>query len=349
MPVKVLVVDDSALMRKHVRQILEEDSRFIVSTARDGQDALNQIPKLDPAVITLDINMPVMDGLTCLSRIMTEFPRPVVMLSSLTEKGALASFEAIELGAVDYVAKPGGTVSLNIRDVAQTIREKVHAAAGSRIRRAAGLRDRLRAQRVPPRAEVPVARGSCAGLVVIGVSTGGPSTLEGILTELPSDFPWPIVVAQHMPSRFTRVFAQRLDGICAVRVCEVDGPTELRAGSVFVARGDADMVIGKRRNQLVALNTPQDTSLWHPSVDRLMQSAMEHFAPQQLIGVQLTGMGYDGADAMKELHRRGGRTIAESEDSAVVFGMPKELIERGGASVVLAADDVAKKLQQWLS
>lgn len=353
MAIKVLVVDDSALMRKHLRQILELDGDVEVATARDGEDALHRIPEVEPDVVTLDINMPVMDGLTCLSRIMTDFPRPVLMVSSLTEKGALATFEALELGAVDYVNKPGGTVSMNLRDVGEEIRNKVRVAARARITRARGLRDRIRAQRAQTEQAItrprPRRLGETPGLVLVGVSTGGPSTLEAMLCGLPAGFGWPVLVAQHMPGRFTAAFAKRLDSHCALTVREVDGPTPISVGTILIARGDADVVVARRLGRLVALNVSEDASTWHPSVDRMVRSAMEHIDPAQLVGVQLTGMGHDGADAMTELHRSGGRTIAESEDSAIVFGMPKELIERGGASEVLGAEQIAGRLGQWIN
>ncbi len=349
MPIKVLVVDDSALMRKHLRGILEEGGDFIVTTARDGRDALVRVAEDDPDVITLDINMPVMDGLECLSHIMTDYPRPVIMVSSLTNEGAVATFEAMELGAVDYVLKPGGTVSLNIREVSKEICAKVRAAARSR-RRTSTSRRSTKPAAVRPTTKKPATSLSSAsvGLVLIGVSTGGPSTLETILTELPADFPCPILVSQHMPARFTGVFAQRLNNLCALNVKEVTGPTPLQVGEILIARGESDVIVGKRVGKLMALNMPPDSSLWHPSVDRMVHSALEHFDPKNLIGVELTGMGYDGAEAMAKLHAGGGRTIAESEDSAVVFGMPKELIERGGAEVILPADKIAAQLRSWL-
>jgi len=346
---KVLVVDDSALMRKHLRAILQETGEFEVVTARDGRDALEQVAAENPDVITLDINMPVMDGLECLSRIMTEAPRPVVMVSSLTKEGALATFEALELGAVDYVLKPGGTMSLNLREVSEEIRAKVRAAARARRRPRPSLPRRPTPVAVPRPARAalkPVT--DIPGLVLIGVSTGGPSTLELILTELPAEFPWPVLIAQHMPARFTGVFAERLNGRCALEVREVDGLTSLQPGQILIARGEADAVVGRRAGKLVALNMPPDQSLWHPSVDRMVRSALDHFPAERLVGVELTGMGYDGAEAMAELHRRGGRTIAESEDSAVVFGMPKELIERGGADAILPAGQIADKLLRWI-
>ena len=350
MAITVLVVDDSALMRRYLRQMLEAEPDIRVVTARDGEDALRQIAAHDPDVVTLDINMPVMDGLTCLAHIMTEFPRPVVMVSSLTEKGAVATFEALELGAVDYIAKPGGTVSLNIKEIGPELVSKVRAAARARVRKQPEGARRARPSPPPrpsarPRAGV---RAEVPGLVLIGVSTGGPRTLEEILPRLPGDFPWAVLVAQHMPASFTRVFARRLDGLCALRVVEVDGPLPLEPGVVFLGRGDADLVVGRRLGRAVAMSVPEDPAhLWHPSVERMVRSAMEYFPPERLVGVELTGMGYDGAEAMADLYRRGGRTVAESEETAVVFGMPRELIERGGAGAVLPADRIAEQLVAW--
>ncbi|MCB1739113.1 MAG: chemotaxis-specific protein-glutamate methyltransferase CheB [Gammaproteobacteria bacterium] len=350
---KVLVVDDSALMRKHLRAVLESDPELEVETARDGADALRRVAEFDPDVVTLDINMPVMDGLTCLAELMARAPRPVIMVSSLTEKGALATFEAMALGAVDYVLKPGGTISLSIDEVAEELRAKVHAASRARINRVRGLRERIRKDR--PRLEPrgieasakPGVGSALPGVIVVGVSTGGPSTLETVLGDIPSAFGWPILVAQHMPGRFTSVFSERLDRRCALHVQEVRGPTPLEPGAVFIGRGDADLVVSRRAGRLVATSVPANDSPWHPSVDRLVQSALELVPASQLIGVQLTGMGYDGAQSMAELKSKGGQTIAESEDSAVIFGMPRELIERGGASEVLAADEIGKTLCAW--
>ncbi len=349
MAITVLVVDDSALMRRYLRQMLEAEPDMRVITARDGRDALRQIEAHDPDVVTLDINMPVMDGLTCLAHIMSSFPRPVVMVSSLTEKGAVATFEALELGAVDYIPKPGGTVSLNIKEIGPELVAKVRAAARAKVREARRPMDRKPAAgRVARPARRPAGRVEVPGLVLVGVSTGGPRTLEEILPRLPADFPWPVLVAQHMPASFTRVFARRLDGLCALRVAEVDRPVPVEPGRVYLGRGDADVVVGKRLGRLVALSLPEDPQyLWHPSVDRMVWSALEHLPAERMIGVQLTGMGHDGAEAMTELRRRGGRTVAESEDTAVVFGMPRELIERGGAEAVLPADRIAEQLVAW--
>ncbi|MGA2925105.1 MAG: chemotaxis-specific protein-glutamate methyltransferase CheB [Solirubrobacteraceae bacterium] len=344
---RVLVVDDSALMRRHLREILERDGAFEVQTARNGAEALEQIPRLDPQVVTLDINMPVMDGLTCLARLMDEMPRPVLMVSSLTSEGALATFEALALGAVDYVAKPGGTVSLNIEEQADELRAKVAAAAGARINRPGRLRERLeRRHRARPE---PVSRPRLTrGVVLIGVSTGGPGVLGDVIGQLPHDFPLPIVIAQHIPASFSGPLAARLNGECAVRVEELIGTRPLEPGLVLIGRGDADVVLARRAGAAAARCVPSDGHRWHPSVDRLVRSAATCFRPQEIVGVELTGMGDDGAAAMAELHQAGARTIAESRDSAVVFGMPAELIRRDGATAVLPADEVAGQLLEWV-
>jgi two-component system chemotaxis response regulator CheB len=296
--------------------------------------------------------MPEMDGITALSLIMAERPVPVVMVSSLTEKGALATFEALNLGAVDYVAKPGGTISLSIDLIAAELIGKVRAAARAKIKGKSvkGLAERLRQEREsPPPRPVAVRRGVAGdGLVLIGVSTGGPRTLEDILPGFPADFPWPILVAQHMPPSFTRPFAERMNQLCTLTVVELAHPMTLEPGTVYIGKGGADMVLGLRAGKLTGLAKPESREfLWHPSVELLGRSALEHCDPARVVAVMLTGMGYDGADAFTELKKRGARTIAESEESAVVFGMPAELIKRGGAGLVLPAEKIATQINSW--
>ena len=352
---KVLIIEDSALMRKHIRNILESHD-YIVETARNGEEGVSKTLSFEPDVITLDINMPVMDGITCLSLIMQQRPTPVVMVSSLTEKGAMATFEALELGAVDYVAKPGGTVSINIRDIKADLLDKVKSAARVKMGNKLGLRNRLRVQREAAVA-APVDRKRLSTLankskyqvVVVGVSTGGPGTLQTILSELPADFPVPIVVAQHMPSRFTQVFAERLNKECPLQVSEVSKPVDLVPGNVYIARGDADVKIIRRAGRLMLTNVPADPNyLWHPSVEKLALSAGELIPASQMICVQLTGMGNDGAETMAQLNTKGAKTIAEAESTSVVYGMPRELVERGGADKVLPNYDIAKTLSLWV-
>jgi two-component system chemotaxis response regulator CheB len=351
--IRALVADDSALMRRHLTQLLEAAGGFTVQTARNGVEVLEALQSFDPHVITLDVNMPEMDGITCLSRIMSEDPRPVVMVSSLTEEGAETTLQALSLGAVDFVQKPGGTISLSIDRIHRELLLKVRSAATTRVRRSTGLRGRLAAQRrrpapPPPSAQVSFAGGR-PGLVLVGVSTGGPGVLEDILPRLPADFPWPILVAQHMPSSFTGVFARRLNELCAVSVVEVARQMPVEPGTVYIAKGDADLVVTRRGIGYSATPLPQsDTHIWHPSVARMVESALALLPANRLIAVQLTGMGDDGAEAMARLRAGGGLTIAQDEETSVVFGMPQELIKRGGASVVLPSDAIAEQLIGWL-
>lgn len=354
MSIRLLIVDDSALMRRQLTQLFEAEGDFEIRQARNGQEAVEENLAFKPDVISLDINMPEMDGLTALSHIMAARPTAVVMVSSLTEKGALVTFEALALGAIDYVAKPGGTISLSIDEIKGDLVAKVRSAASAKVkpstRMAKGLTERLREERASHKPTTFVRRGVSAfdGVVLIGVSTGGPSTLEGILPKLPADFSCPVIVAQHMPSSFTGPFANRMDQMCELTVVEVTRPVEVVPGTVYIARGGADTVVTMRGGKLMALSKPESREhLWHPSVEVLGQSALQYCDPHRLIGVMLTGMGYDGADAFTAIKKRGGRTIAESEETAVVYGMPKELIERGGASLVLPADKIANQLISW--
>jgi two-component system chemotaxis response regulator CheB len=337
-------------MRKCLVDLFGKKPDFELRTARNGVDALKELETFKPDVITLDINMPEMDGLTCLSHIIQIHPCPVVMVSSLTTKGALATFEALALGAVDFVAKPDGTMSLNIDLVAKELEIKVRAAVGCKVR---GNASRPVAQRAvsksPLSQDRPKTVGTAFGVVLIGVSTGGPQTLELILPKLPEDFPWPVVVAQHMPSGFTKNFAERLDRMCALNVVEVSRQLPIIPGTIYVARGDADIALIKRGSEIIAAPRPSSASyLWHPSVEGLVCSALEVMPASNLIGVLLTGMGNDGAKSMSQLKERGGRTIAESQSSCVVFGMPNELIKLGGASHVMDAARVAQQLTLWL-
>ena len=349
--IKLLIVDDSALMRRQLVSLFEEEGDFEIRLARNGREAVEENIAFKPDVITLDINMPEMDGLTALSLLMEERPVAVVMVSSLTEKGALATFEALALGAVDYVAKPSGTISLSIDTISQMMVDKVRTAARARLKTARGLTTRIRAERssLSERPPTLVRRGIAGeGLVIIGVSTGGPRTLEDILPLLPESFPWPVLVAQHMPSSFTLPFAKRMNDLCPLQVIEASHPMPLESGAIYVGKGGADMVIAKRAGKLTVLARPETAEfLWHPSVELMGRSVIEHCDLLHVVGVMLTGMGYDGADAFTEIKRKGGRTIAESEESSVVFGMPAELIKRGGASVVLHANKIANQIIAW--
>jgi two-component system chemotaxis response regulator CheB len=371
---KVLIVDDSALMRRLIGGVLG-DAGFTIETARNGREGVERLTEWQPDVVTLDINMPEMDGLTALSLMMQARPTPVVMVSSLTAKGAQATFEALALGAVDFIAKPGGTISLSVEDIAKDLIDKVRSASRAKMRgpgtsgRRSIVQPSSRAEPVAPAQTRtgPALRGttrtqdahlkasgqtkacSVPGLVLIGVSTGGPRTLEEVLPQLPADYPWPIIIAQHMPANFTDAFAQRMARICALQVREANTSYPLEPGNVYIGKGGHDVVVAERLGRLVVMpksETPGHP--WHPSVDVLVESALRLVDPRQLIGVQLTGMGNDGAKTMSQIKARGGRTIAESEETAVVFGMPAELIRNGGATAVLPCHQVARHLCGWV-
>jgi two-component system chemotaxis response regulator CheB len=367
--IRLLIVDDSALMRKLLTEVFGQQPDFEIRQARNGIEALEMLRDYTPNVITLDIHMPVMDGLTCLDRIMIEHPCPVVMVSSLTADSADATFEALHLGAVDFIAKPGGAISLNIHDIAPLLVEKVRAAAGARLKPSLRLKERVRHRvggGVPRLARRAAASGPAAGpdhatdamtgdgLVLIGVSTGGPPALETVLGGLPADFPWPILIAQHMPASFTGPLARRLDGLCALSVTEVTLTTPLSPGCAYIGRGDADLIVsrrgvGSKGGRLVAMAAPSSPDYhWHPSADRLVSSAMKHVPAAQLIGVLLTGMGSDGLAAMSALHEQGGKTIAEAKETAVVWGMPGELVAAKRADWVVPLPAIADCLKRLM-
>jgi two-component system chemotaxis response regulator CheB len=364
--IRLLIVDDSALMRRVLGEIFEAEADFEIAFARNGKEAIAALHKVRPDVITLDINMPGMDGLVCLDRIMVERPCPVVMVSSLTEDGAVSTLKALELGAIDFAAKPAGTISLKIDQLAGALVEKVRAAAAAKVRKSHRLTERLRlktAHLEPPRAAPPRARltpprrmaqapigGDFDRLVLVGCSTGGPQALDILLEGLPADFPWPVVIAQHMPATFTGPLARRLNELCALEVIEVTGLVPLQPGLVYVAKGEADILISARANGPVTLPAPTSNDYrWHPSVDRLVLSAIERLGAKRLVGVLMTGMGSDGAASMTRLHAEGGDTIAEAEDTAVVWGMPRELVRAGGAGAVEPLDRIATSLRALAS
>ncbi|MGA2169041.1 MAG: chemotaxis-specific protein-glutamate methyltransferase CheB [Terracidiphilus sp.] len=353
--IKLLIVDDSALMRRQLMVLFQAEGDFEIRQARNGDEAVRENREFEPHVVTLDINMPEMDGLTALSLIMAERPVAVVMVSSLTNEGALATFEALNLGAVDYVAKPGGTISLSIDRITAELVSKVRSAARSRPRGKVSVTATAARRMQEERKKVAAAsslsaapRSSVEGLLVMGASTGGPRALEIVLSGLPASFPWPVLVAQHMPGAFTRAFADRLDQLCALQVVEAGSALAVEAGKIYIGRGGADMVLANRAGRLTALPTPENSNfLWHPSVELLGRSVLEHYDPKRVTAVLLTGMGYDGSNAFSEIKKRGGRTIAESEDSAVVYGMPAELVGKGGASLVLPVEKIAVQLSAW--
>jgi two-component system chemotaxis response regulator CheB len=353
--IKLLIVDDSALMRRQLMTLFQAEGDFDIRQARNGAEAVRENLEFQPEVVTLDINMPEMDGLTALSLMMAERPVAVVMVSSLTEQGALATFEALNLGAVDYIAKPGGTISLSIEKITEDLIGKVRGAARARLKTNKTTTSAVIQRNQEDRKKATAAFTSAAqsrtvseGLLVIGASTGGPRALEIVLSGLPLDFPWPVLVAQHMPAAFTRAFAERLNLCCALTVTEASRTLPVEAGKVYIGRGGADMLLTSRAGKLNVLPAPENPNYhWHPSVELLGRAVLQHCDPKRVTAVLLTGMGNDGSDAFTEIKKRGGRTIAESEESAVVYGMPAELVSKGGASLILAVEEVAAQVSSW--
>jgi two-component system chemotaxis response regulator CheB len=334
--IRVLVVDDSSFMRKVISDILGTDPRMeVVGTARDGEDALRKIEELSPTVVTLDVEMPKKDGLATLEEIMKRRPLPVIMVSSLTQEGAQITLRALSAGAVDFVAKPSGHVSLNMRDVSADLLSKVLAASTARI---VAPRDRREPRTQPPPSSPARPVESFASrwrkgrpeMVAIASSTGGPRALQQVLSQIPGDFPVPIVIVQHMPKDFTLSFAKRLDSLSELDVVEGAEGTELRPGLAVVAPGGYHMVVRKKTTGkfVCALSDAPPLLSVKPSANILFLSVADEIGGST-VGVILTGMGRDGADGAAALKMRGARIIAESQETCVVYGMPKAAVEQG--------------------
>jgi two-component system chemotaxis response regulator CheB len=340
--IRVLVVDDSALMRKLIPQMLEaDDSIEVVGTAMDGNFCLKKIEELRPNVVTLDLQMPAMNGIDTLKEIMRRHPVPVIVVSSHSTEGASITLKALGLGAFDFVTKPQDA-SAHMADTAAELIAKIKAAADGRL----VLPGILRGSPVRPE---KIAAGKFAPppskTVAIGISTGGPQALEFLLAQLPSDFPGTILVVQHMPEGFTEMFARRLDELSPLRVKEAQSGDALQAGRVLVCPGSRHMKVKRlAMGDVVVLNNDAPVNGHRPSVDVLFQSVAEEFGPLA-VGVLMTGMGEDGAQGLGSVKKAGGMTIAQSEESCVVFGMPKAAIERGYAIRVVALDTLSAALQ----
>ena len=340
--VRVLVVDDSALMRKLIPQMLETSPLIeVVGTAMDGSFCLKKIEELHPDVITLDLQMPGMNGIDTLKEIMRRNPLPVIVVSSHSTDGASVTFKALGLGAFDFVTKPQDATT-HMEETASELIAKIKAAAECKAVRPGRLMG------MPARPEkISVGRSAPrpTKLVAIGVSTGGPQALEFLLAQLPPDFPGSIVVVQHMPEGFTDMFARRLDEICSLRVKEAQSGDILQAGRVLVCPGSRHMRVKRlTMGDVVVLSDEARVNGHRPSVDVLFNSAAEEFS-KDAVAVLMTGMGDDGAEGLGAVKKSGGMTIAQSEDSCVVFGMPKAAIERGYAIRVVALDVLASTLQ----
>ncbi len=377
--ISVLVVDDSPFMRLTIQKVLGQDSGIkIIDTARDGREGIEKLKALRPQVVTMDVEMPVINGLQALDEIMRWQPTPVIVLSSLTTEGAEATLKALDLGAFDVVAKPTGP---DLQNLARELSEKIKAAANVNLARLgrrsssgvgalakdavlngsmkktetlnSGVASKSVAQvgQVVPTGNVSYERTSTylpkhpIEIVAIGTSTGGPSALQTVLPRLPANFPVPVIVAQHMPPGFTGPLAQRLNGVCALTVCEGTSGEVLKAGSIYIAPAGKQMQVHRRGGQLVLQIGDESpiTTLYHPSVDVLFMSLAKEVGKGTL-GVVMTGMGNDGARGMKEIKALEGFAIAESEETCVVYGMPRALVDAGLADRVVPLGDIGRTL-----
>lgn len=335
--VRVLVVDDSAFMRKVITDLLQSDPQIAVAgVARDGREGVEKTLELQPDVVTLDIEMPRLNGFEALQEIMSLRPTPVVMVSSYTQEGADATIRALALGAVDFVAKPSGSISLNMHVVRDELVAKVKAAARATPR----YRRHLPPPRPVRREPRPPAAGTGAlphRLVVIGCSTGGPAALHQIIPRLPGDLPAGVLVVQHMPPGFTRSLAERLDELSAIAVKEAEAGDRVEAGRVLVAPGGYHMTVGK--DGRIVLNQDPPLHGVRPAVDKTFASTVPIWG-ERMVGVILTGMGYDGGQGMLALKKQGGRTIVEDASTCVVYGMPRVVVELGAADYILPLPEI---------
>ncbi|WP_027937575.1 protein-glutamate methylesterase/protein-glutamine glutaminase [Anaeroarcus burkinensis] len=348
--IRILIVDDSAFMRKLLSDLFAGEKDFVVvDTARNGKEAVEKTKLLQPDLVTLDVEMPIMDGLEALRLIMQETPTPVMMVSSLTKAGADATMRALDLGAVDFIAKTNGPIS-SIQDIRQEILAKAREAVLVNVRRLA----RPQTTPITPRSVLPFGGGGGGAqgtdkIVAIGTSTGGPRALQEIITRLPKNLPCGVLIVQHMPPGFTRSLAERLNSLSDVQVKEAEPNEPIRPGWVYIAPGDHHMRVERSGGQKI-LRLSQDPLVGghRPAVDPMFDSVAQSYG-KQTVAVLLTGMGHDGAQGMKKIKEHQGFTIAEDQSTSVVFGMPKSAIELGVVDRVVPLQAVAAEIIKAVS
>lgn len=341
--IKVLIVDDSAVVRNLLKEILSSDPHIeVVATAPDPFIARDKIIKHNPDVMTLDVEMPRMDGITFLRKVMHHFPIPVVMVSSLTQKGTDTALQALEEGAVDVIAKPQMDITKGISSIAENIVTRVKAASKAKVKRI----NVDYVKKVPSKAPLK-ATGSLKKtthqIVAIGASTGGTEALREVLTRMPPDSP-PILIVQHMPEKFTKAFAERLDSICSIQVREASDRDGVVPGTALIAPGNYHMELARSgARYYVKLNQNERVFHQRPSVNVLFKS-VAHVSGANAVGVIMTGMGADGAGGLLEMRNEGAGTIGQDESSCIVYGMPKEAVKLGAVDRVVPLDKIPENI-----
>ncbi|MCG3083011.1 chemotaxis response regulator protein-glutamate methylesterase [Anoxybacillus sp. LAT_31] len=345
--VKVLVVDDSAFMRKLISDFLSEHPRLhVVGTARDGQEALQKIEQLNPDVVTLDVEMPVMNGLETLKHIMQKKPLPVVMISSTTTEGAENTILALQYGAVDFIAKPSGAISLDLYKIKDKMIEKVLLASEANLRT---VKIKQKMSMLPQKQYSKIGiseRNNAIGkkkIIAIGTSTGGPRALQHVLTKFPATIDAPILIVQHMPKGFTKSLATRLDSLCNIRVKEAEDGEVIQKGTAYIAPGGNHLYVKRVGTSLaIHLDEGAPRNGHRPSVDVMFES-LSALTDYEKVAVIMTGMGSDGTAGLKQLKASGNTfVVAESAESSVVFGMPKSAIAANVVDEIVHVDDIAK-------
>lgn len=348
MKIKVLVIDDSALIRSLLTEIINSQKDMeVVGAAPDPIIARDMIKALNPDVLTLDVEMPKMDGLDFLEKLMRLRPTPVVMVSTLTEKGNEITMRALELGAIDFVTKPKTSIADGMREYTDTISDKIRAASQAKISIIARSRNpNNEAVASPTLLRNPLI--SSEKLLIIGASTGGTEAIKSFLLQMPSDCPG-ILITQHMPAGFTKSFANRLDSLCQISVKEAEGGERILPGHAYIAPGDKHLLLARSgANYVTALSDAAPVSRHKPSVDVLFESAATN-GGKNVVGVILTGMGKDGAAGMANMKQAGAYNFAQNEASCVVYGMPKEAVAHGGVHEIAHLNDLPKLVLNHLT
>jgi two-component system chemotaxis response regulator CheB len=347
--IKVMCVDDSALVRSLMSEIIRSQPDMTVcATAPDPLVARDLIKQHNPDVLTLDVEMPRMDGLDFLEKLMRLRPMPVVMVSSLTERGSEVTMRALELGAVDFVTKPKIGIREGLLEYTEMISDKIRAAARARLRRTAPATSAASGAGVAALQLVRNPLISTEKLIIIGASTGGTEAIREVLAHLPPDTPG-VLITQHMPAGFTKSFAQRLNGLCKITVKEAEHGERVLPGHAYIAPGDSHLLLSRSgANYIAVLDNGPPVNRHRPSVDVLFKSAAQH-AGKNAIGVILTGMGRDGAAGMLEMRNAGAYTLAQDEASCVVFGMPREAIALGAADEVAPLSEMSRRVMTRLA